>query len=99
MIVDISKHLIGREQHPLSEIKFSREEKAVIVDKIQRYFEQELDQELGQFDAEFLLDFFSEKIGPFYYNRGVHDAQAVVMSRVESINDGLYEIEKPTELT
>lgn len=80
----------------MSTIEFSKEEKAVIVGKIQLYFREELDQDIGQFDAEFLLDFFSEDIGPYYYNRGLYDAQAVVSSSLENINDALYEIEKPT---
>ncbi len=81
----------------MSKIEFSKEEKAVINRKIQLYFKEELDQEIGQFDAEFLLDFFSEQIGPYYYNRGLYDAQAVLENRLEDINQAIYEIEKPTE--
>ncbi len=79
----------------MSEIKFSTEEKQIITNKIQKYFELELDQELGQFDAEFLLDFFSKEVGGYFYNRGVSDAKAVLDERIESISDALYEIEKP----
>ena len=43
----------------MSEIKFSTEETESIVRKIQLYFREELDQEIGRFDAEFLLDFFA----------------------------------------
>ncbi|MFT5576522.1 MAG: hypothetical protein ACI89D_002047 [Bermanella sp.] len=80
----------------MAEISFSDEEKAVIARKIQMYFTEELDQDLGRFDAEFLLDFFAEEIGPFFYNRGVYDAQTVLESRFEDMKDSLYEIEKPT---
>jgi len=80
-------------------IEFSREEKAIIVRKIQLYFSEELEREIGQFDAGFLLDFFSEEIGPYYYNRGLYDARSVVESRLESINDAIYEIEQPTEFS
>lgn len=78
------------------EIEFSPEEKAVIGKKVQRYFSEELDQDLGQFEAEFLLDFFSKEIGAFYYNRGLYDAQTVLENRFEDLKDSLYEIEKPT---
>ncbi len=81
----------------MSKIEFSKEEKEVIVRKIQLYFREELDQEIGQFDAEFLLDFMSEEIGAYYYNRGLYDARAVLESRMESITDAIYEIEKPTQ--
>ncbi|MCO4756805.1 MAG: DUF2164 domain-containing protein [Oceanospirillaceae bacterium] len=80
----------------MSEIKFSAEEKALIVDKLKRYFSVELDQDLGQFDAEFLLDFFSSEMGAYYYNRGLSDARAVMQSKLDQVDDAIYEIEKPT---
>jgi uncharacterized protein (DUF2164 family) len=78
-------------------IEFSPEEKSIIVEKIKEYFTSELDQEIGSFDAEFLLDFFSEKIGAFYYNKGLLDAQAILQKKMDSITDAIYEIEKPTD--
>ncbi|MEJ2044695.1 MAG: DUF2164 domain-containing protein [Reinekea sp.] len=80
----------------MSELKLNKEQKAEVVTKIQFYFEQELDQKIGQFDAEFLLDFFAEEVGVYFYNQGLYDAQTVVDERVETIRDALYEIEKPT---
>ena len=79
----------------VSIIEFSKEEKQAIGQKICRYFHDELDQEIGQFEAEFLLDFFSKEIGAYYYNRGLNDARTVMESRMESIGDAIYEIEKP----
>jgi uncharacterized protein (DUF2164 family) len=81
----------------VAEIEFTRDERSIIARKIQLYFQQELEQEIGQFDAEFLLDFFAEEIGSFFYNRGLYDAQAVLEARLENISDALYEIEKPTQ--
>ena len=81
----------------MSKIKFSKEEKELIIQKIKLYFNDELDQDIGQFDAEFLLDFFSEEVGPYFYNRGLYDAKAVLTAKIESIDEALYEIEKPTE--
>jgi uncharacterized protein (DUF2164 family) len=78
-------------------VEFQKEEKEVIIRKIQLYFNEELDQEIGQFDAEFLLDFFSKEVGAYYYNRGLHDAQTILESKLESITEAIYEIEKPTE--
>ena len=83
----------------MSSIEFSREEKEVIARKIQLYFTEELDQQIGQFDAEFLLDFFAEEIGPFFYNRGLFDAQTVMETRLADISEALYEIEKPTQFS
>ncbi len=72
-------------------IKFSKEETQRLTRKIQQYFNDELDQEIGQFPAQFLLDFFSEEIGPYYYNRGLMDAQKVVETK---LSDAIYELEQ-----
>jgi uncharacterized protein (DUF2164 family) len=81
----------------MSQIEFTREERDVICRKIQLYVHEELDFEIGQFDAGFLLDFFAEEIGPYFYNRGLFDAQSILESRLENIGEAIYEIEKPTQ--
>ncbi len=83
----------------MSEITFSKEEKEILVQKLKAYFETEMDQEVGQFECQFFLDFISQEIGAFYYNKGLSDAQAIVFSKIEDITDAFYEIEKPTNLT
>ncbi len=81
----------------MSKIEFSNQQKEVIVTKIQHYFEQELDQDIGQFDAEFLLDFFSDQVGAYYYNQGLQDAQAVIQSSLLNISEAIDGIEKQTD--
>lgn len=76
-------------------VEFTQEEKDAIVNQIKLYFSEELDQEIGQFQAEFLLDFFAEKIGGTFYNVGLRDARAVLEGKLQDIDDALYEIEKP----
>ena len=76
-------------------IKLSADAKAEIVKKMKIYFHEELQQDIGQFDAEFLLDFFSEEVGGYYYNQGITDARAVLQERLEFIDDALYDIERP----
>lgn len=81
----------------MQKITFGKEERDAIVRKLQGYFSQELDQELGQFDAEFLLDFFTEEIGPAFYNRALYDAQAVLETRLDDLREAIFEIEQPSE--
>ena len=82
----------------MAEIKFSDEEKLAIGQRVQRYVEEELDLEIGQFDAEFLLDFFAKEIGGYFYNRGLYDAQAVLEKNIEEIGESILQLEKATEL-
>ena len=86
---------MGRPSGDRDTIRFSKDEREALVKRIQLYFREELDQDLSQFRADFLLDFFIEEIGPHFYNRALLDAQAVIDERIDTIRDALYEIEKP----
>ena len=82
----------------MAEIKFSDEEKQAIGQRVQRYVAEELDLEIGQFDAEFLLDFFAQEIGGYFYNRGLYDAQTVLEKNIEEIGESILQLEKATQL-
>jgi len=75
-------------------IQFSREETADITAKLRAYFRDELDMDLAALPAELLLDFLGREIGPFFYNRAVYDAQAVVAKKAEDINEALAGVER-----
>ncbi len=81
----------------MNKIEFTASEREALVKKIQRYFDEELNQEIGQFPAEFLLAFFTREIGPYFYNRGLLDAQAVLQKRMDSIGEAIDELELPIE--
>lgn len=78
----------------MSKIEFSAQQKQLITTKLQKYMENELEVELGQFDAEFLMDFISKEMGSLYYNQGLYDAQAVLVDRMDSLTDAIYQLEK-----
>ncbi len=78
-------------------IKVSDDEKKLIVGRIRAYFREELHQELGGFDAEFLFDFFAEQMGAYFYNRALYDAQAIMQLRLEDFGEAIFELEKPTD--
>ena len=81
----------------MEKLEFTSEEKNQIVRKVKMYFEEELDQQIGNFDAEFLIDFFAEEVGAYFYNRGLYDAQALLAQKVDELADSIYELERPTE--
>ena len=93
---NLSKRTIKEKKPTMPEIEFSKPQKELLARKIQTYFEDELEHEIGRFEAEFLLDFFTKEIGGFFYNQGLQDAQAVLQKNVENISEELYAIEKPT---
>jgi uncharacterized protein (DUF2164 family) len=77
-------------------ITFSREETKAIVGDIQDYFREELDQSIGAIPAEMLMQFFAEKIGAYFYNRGLYDAQALVRKKIDDVSDEIFSLEQVT---
>jgi uncharacterized protein (DUF2164 family) len=80
----------------MSDIKFSQDEKDRLVSKIKTYFTDELDQDIGGFEAEFLIDFFAKEVGPYFYNRGLADAHQLFLEKVDELSYLVQELEKPT---
>ena len=78
-------------------MKFSSQKKEELINKLQRYFDQELDTELAQFDADFLLDFICKEMGSHFYNQGLYDSQTLITQRLDVISDDIFQLEKPTD--
>ena len=81
----------------MSQIKLSASDKERMVAKIKAYFSAELDQHIGGFEAEFLMEFFAKEIGPYFYNHGLSDAAALFTERAEETNYLIQELEKPCD--
>ncbi len=78
-------------------IKFSREETRAIIGEIQDYFREELDQSIGAIPAELLMGFFAEKMGAYFYNHGLYDAQALVRKKIDDVSDEIFSLEQVTK--
>ena len=65
------------------------------ISKLREYFQSELDTELGSFEAQFLLDFFSEQVAHHYYNKGLADALSAMDKKMEEVGELVYELEQP----
>lgn len=68
-----------------TKLVLSNEKKKELIPLIQAYFQQEHDIELGSLTAGFLLDFFSEKIGPEFYNMGISDSYKYMQNSSEDL--------------
>jgi uncharacterized protein (DUF2164 family) len=77
-------------------LEFTPEERTALNTRVQEYLSNELGVELGRFDVEFLVDFFTKEIGAFYYNRGLYDAQAALEKRLDDVRESILSLEKPT---
>ena len=81
----------------MADIELDSSVKVDVVAKIQKYFQDELHQELGSFEAEFVLDFFSKEVGVYYYNQGLADALQSFEVKMEDVTDAVYQLEKKTD--
>ncbi len=72
-------------------IEFSKQEIEQIVPSIQKYFKEELEQEISAMRAKFLLDYFLKEIAPLAYNKGVSDAEKFFRSKVEDLSGTCFE--------
>ncbi|NOI13769.1 DUF2164 domain-containing protein [Vibrio hepatarius] len=81
----------------MSKIEFTSQQKQAMSNALKGYLEDELDVEIGQFDADFLFDFIVDKFAPSFYNKGLSDAQTVMQRKMMDIADELYEIEQISE--
>jgi len=84
----------GKRGGSTAEIAFSKEERAAMAVKIQDYFRDELDQEIGLIPAEMFIAFLADEIGPYFYNRGLRDAEALLLKKIEDYSDEIYGLER-----
>lgn len=74
-------------------IELPREARQSAVQSIERYFEQELGERIGNIQAGALLNFFLQEIGPSVYNQAVRDAQERLLARVQEVDIDCHEDE------
>ncbi|HEV7406786.1 MAG TPA: DUF2164 domain-containing protein [Chthoniobacteraceae bacterium] len=72
-------------------LELTKEEIAEIVPSLKRYFRDELEQELSEMRAKFLLEYFMTEIAPLAYNRGVKDAESFLRAHVEDLPNTCFE--------
>lgn len=56
------------------------------VESLQRYFDSNMEEHLGNLPANNLLDYILEEIGPSIYNQAVRDAQDHLQTRIQELD-------------
>jgi len=74
-------------------IELPKELRAEVIKSIERYFEVERNERIGNIAAGALLGFFLEEVGPSVYNKGVADAQEKMQQRVMELDIEIHEDE------
>jgi len=71
-------------------IDLSKEARGDAIASIQRYFQENLPEAIGDLPAGMLLNFFLEEIGPAVYNKAIADAQARMQLRISDLSGELF---------
>lgn len=74
-------------------IEISKEIRTEVIVSIQRYFDENMEESIGNISAEALLDFLLEELGPLVYNKAVSDVQERLQSRVMEVDIEVHEDE------
>jgi len=72
------------------DLDISKQARVDAIASVKRYFEENMNEPIGDLPAGLLLNFFIEEVGPTIYNRAIADAQTRLQQRVSDINSELY---------
>jgi uncharacterized protein (DUF2164 family) len=74
-------------------IELAREVREEAIKSIERWFQQERGERIGNIAAGALLGFLLEEIGPSIYNRAVADVQERLGARIAELDIEVHEDE------
>ncbi len=63
------------------------------IKSIERYFDENMEEKIGNIAAGALLGFFLEEIGPLVYNQAVAEVQERLQARISEIDLEIHEDE------
>lgn len=78
-------------------VRLAGERRERLVRALQRWYVQELDEELSDFNAGRLVDFFVAELGPPVYNQAIGDAHGFLQEKLADLEVEFYEPDEPSE--
>lgn len=74
-------------------IKLSAETEKTMISSIKGYFSKNMEEEIGDMKAGFLLDFFLKELAPTVYNKAVSDAKFSLQNSLNDLDGSCFEAE------
>ena len=74
-------------------IEISKEARKEAITSIERYFQENMEERIGNLAAGALLEYFIEEVGPLIYNQAVADVQERLQARVAELDIEVHEDE------
>lgn len=79
----------------LMRIKLSDERREDLLRSIVEFYADNFDEDLSEFRAQAVLDFFVKELGPPVYNQAIRDAHAYMQDKLSDLEGDIYEPEEP----
>jgi uncharacterized protein (DUF2164 family) len=74
-------------------IELSKEARAQAIASIERYFNEHMEERIGNIAAGALLGFFLDEVGPSIYNSAVAEVQERLQARILELDIEVHEDE------
>lgn len=75
-------------------IRLSEERRTDLVESLDRFFENELDLQISEFQASRLIDFLVREMGAPIYNQAIQDARRFLEEKLADLEGEFYEPEE-----
>ena len=79
---------------PKKLLQLDKEQEEILLDELRAYMRDELDMDMGNLPAKFLLDFMVELIGPKIYDQAISDTEPWLYDRFTGILEDLSVLKK-----
>jgi uncharacterized protein (DUF2164 family) len=80
---------------PDMRIRLTDERRERMLRSIKKFWDDAFDQQLGDFAAGRILDFFAKELGAPVYNQAIQDARAFLQEKLEDLDVEFYEPDEP----
>jgi len=75
-------------------IKLSEERRRDLIAAIRGWYDEQMEEDIGDLKARLILDFFLKTLGPQVYNQAVKDSASFVQDKLIDLEGELYEPEE-----
>ena len=80
---------------PVMRIQLTDERRERMLRSIKKFFEEKLDQPIGDLAAARLLEFLVKELGAPVYNQAIQDARKFLQDKLDDLEGEFYEPDEP----
>lgn len=74
----------------MMDIELSDDRRRTVAGRLQSLFREEFDEDLSEFRADEIVDFFVKTLGPDIYNQAVADVRAHLQAKLDDLDGDVF---------